>query len=117
MTRRMKTILTAGALATAFVLSPLSEAGFSTPAQASEIRYIVNNLPVTSYDIARRAAFLRLQRRSGNLNSMAADEMVDQALRLFFDCFAPAVRVGEPGDGAASSNCTIGRPFCRFIRA
>lgn len=50
-------------------------------AQASEIKYVVNNQPVTSYDIARRAAFLRLQNRRGNLNQMAADEMVDQALR------------------------------------
>lgn len=81
MTLRMKTILTAGALATAFAFTPIAGAGLSTPAQASEIRYIVNNLPITSYDIARRAAFLRLQRRKGASNSMAADEMVDQALR------------------------------------
>jgi peptidyl-prolyl cis-trans isomerase SurA len=51
------------------------------PAQASEIRYVVNNLPVTSYDIERRAAFLRLQNRRGNLNQMATEEMIDQAVR------------------------------------
>ncbi|WP_127597533.1 MULTISPECIES: peptidylprolyl isomerase [Nitratireductor] len=49
----------------------------TTPAQASEIRYIVNNVPVTSYDIARRKAFLRLQRRSAN----ASDEMIEQTLK------------------------------------
>ena len=53
----------------------------AAPAHASEIKYIVNNQPVTTYDIQRRAAFLRLQNRRGNLNQAAADEMVDQALR------------------------------------
>ncbi|MCB1424259.1 MAG: peptidylprolyl isomerase [Zhengella sp.] len=82
MTLRMKTFLTAGALATAMALSPLAGGGpAANQAQASEIRYVVNNLPVTSYDIARRAAFLRLQRRGGNINSQAADDMVEQALR------------------------------------
>ena len=31
-------------------------------AEASEIKYIVNNMPITSYDIQNRAAFLKLQR-------------------------------------------------------
>jgi peptidyl-prolyl cis-trans isomerase SurA len=48
-----------------------------TVAQASEIKYIVNNVPVTSYDIARRAAFHKLQRR----NASASDAMVEQALQ------------------------------------
>jgi peptidyl-prolyl cis-trans isomerase SurA len=51
-------------------------------ASASEIRYIVNNQPVTSYDIQRRAAFLKLQRRGGNVNEAAAEEMIDQVLRM-----------------------------------
>lgn len=51
------------------------------PAQASEIRYVVNNQAVTSYDIERRAAFLRLQNRRGNVQQAAADDMIDQALR------------------------------------
>lgn len=57
--------------------TPLSEAF----AQASEIRYIVNNVPVTSYDIQRRAAFLRLQNRRGNLQQLAAEDMIDQTVR------------------------------------
>lgn len=63
-------------------------AGFTAPiavtaaqAQSSEVRYVVNNIPVTSYDIQRRAAFLRLQNRGGNLQKIAADEMIDQAIR------------------------------------
>ena len=48
------------------------------PAAASEIKYVVNNIAVTSYDIQRRAAFLKLQRRS---SKEATKEMIDQALR------------------------------------
>ncbi len=52
---------------------------FGVPsAQASEIKYVVNDIPVTNYDIARRAAFLKLQRRSGS----ASDAMVEQALQF-----------------------------------
>jgi peptidyl-prolyl cis-trans isomerase SurA len=55
------------------------------PAQASEIKYIVNSIPVTSGDIKHRAAFLRLQHRKGD----ATQEMIDQALKL-----AEAKRLG-----------------------
>ncbi len=55
---------------------------FPGTANASEIKYIVNGTPVTTYDIDRRAAFLRLQRRSGNLKELATQEMIDQALRM-----------------------------------
>jgi len=48
------------------------------PAFASEIKYVVNDVPITSGDIAHRAAFLRLQRKKGD----AAKEMVDQTLRV-----------------------------------
>ena len=48
------------------------------PAFASEIKYVVNDVPVTSGDIAHRAAFLKLQRKKGD----AAQEMIDQTLRL-----------------------------------
>lgn len=48
--------------------------------QASEIRYIVNGIPVTSYDIARRAAFMKLQGKRGNLTKLANEEMIRQAI-------------------------------------
>lgn len=50
-------------------------------AQTSEVKYVINGTALTSYDIQRRAAFLKLQRKKGNLNKMAADEMIDQTLR------------------------------------
>ncbi|MGN6467209.1 MAG: peptidylprolyl isomerase [Rhizobiaceae bacterium] len=46
-------------------------------AWASQVKVIVNNIPITDYDIARRAAFLRLQHKSGD----AKQEMIDQTLR------------------------------------
>lgn len=48
------------------------------PAFASEIKYVVNNVAITTGDIQHRAAFLRLQKRKGD----ASDEMVEQTLRL-----------------------------------
>lgn len=50
-------------------------------AQASQIKYVVNGIPVTDYDIAKRSAFLRLQRRRGNVRELATQEMIDQAIR------------------------------------
>ena len=68
-------------LALAIAASPASTAFFSTTAAASEIAVIVNRQPITSYDIQRRAAFMKLQRRKGNLNEQAEQELIDQALR------------------------------------
>jgi peptidyl-prolyl cis-trans isomerase SurA len=67
--------------ALALMLAGLSAPLAATASHASEIKYIVNNVPVTSYDIQRRAAFLRIQNRRGNLQQIAADEMVNQAVR------------------------------------
>ncbi|MHA6643201.1 SurA N-terminal domain-containing protein [Mesorhizobium sp. A623] len=51
----------------------------TTPqAFANTIAYVVNDVPITSADIKRRAAFLRLQRRKGD----AANDMIEQTLRL-----------------------------------
>jgi peptidyl-prolyl cis-trans isomerase SurA len=48
------------------------------PAYASTIKYIVNDMPITTGDIKHRAAFLRLQHKKGD----AGNEMVEQALKL-----------------------------------
>jgi peptidyl-prolyl cis-trans isomerase SurA len=74
--RRPFAVVATFALAVAFAaLSPVA------PSAASEIKYVVNGTPVTSYDIQRRAAFLKLQNKKGNLNALAGDEMVEQALK------------------------------------
>ena len=66
------------ALLTVGFAAPVTTMPFATAAHASEIKYVVNNIPVTSYDIARRGAFMKLQRRSGS----ASDAMIEQALQM-----------------------------------
>lgn len=48
------------------------------PAAATEIKYVVNGAPITSYDIQRRAAFIKLQRGKGS----ASEQMIEQTLRM-----------------------------------
>ncbi len=69
-------------IALAMLAGPLPAAIVSTSAAATEIKLIVNRVPITSYDIQRRAAFMRLQNRKGNLNALAEEEMIVQALRM-----------------------------------
>ncbi|MBN9070667.1 MAG: peptidylprolyl isomerase [Rhizobiales bacterium] len=72
-----RTLGFAAALALTAAFSPLP-GGFGTAqAVASEIKYLVNNVPITSYDIQRRAAFIRLQ----HAKASAADQMIEQTLR------------------------------------
>lgn len=71
---------------TSFVAASLVAAGLAgamapVSAFASDIKAIVNGTPVTTYDIQRRAAFLKLQHRPGGTEAAATD-MVDQALRM-----------------------------------
>src|SRR6187399_3324059 len=51
------------------------------PADASEIKYIVNDAAITTYDIQKRMAFLKLQHRPGASQKMAGDDMVEQVLK------------------------------------
>lgn len=69
-------ILAAAAVTTAPVLLPAP-----AYAQASSVRFIVNDVAITSTDIDRRVALLRLMGRSGNLRDIASKEMIDQVLR------------------------------------
>jgi peptidyl-prolyl cis-trans isomerase SurA len=72
--------LIAAGFAASLSIAPLLAAA-TAPAEASEIKYVVNNTAITSYDIQKRAAFLKLQRKPGASTKMAADEMVEQALK------------------------------------
>jgi peptidyl-prolyl cis-trans isomerase SurA len=68
------------AFAALLTLAPLAAFG-SIEAAASEIKFVVNNTAITTYDIQKRAAFLRLQHKGGALEKQAADAMVEQALK------------------------------------
>jgi peptidyl-prolyl cis-trans isomerase SurA len=71
-----KYLVAAGILFVPAVVVPAPYA-MTQAARAMEVKVIVNNIPITDYDIARRAAFLRLQHKSGD----AKQEMIDQTLR------------------------------------
>ncbi|MEN0001755.1 MAG: SurA N-terminal domain-containing protein [Pseudomonadota bacterium] len=76
--KRLRQCMLAGLVA---VSTAFADFAIAPVAHASEVRVIVNNEVVTSYDIARRVAFLRLQRRSGNLNSIAEEQLTEEALK------------------------------------
>lgn len=67
-----------GGAALFLALAPVATPGYVGQASASEIKYVVNDVPITSYDIQRRAAFLKLQNKS---SKGAANEMIEQALK------------------------------------
>ncbi|WP_346906575.1 peptidylprolyl isomerase [uncultured Roseibium sp.] len=86
MTGWIKTLRISRMMATALALSiaaPALPMMMPSAAHASDIKVVVNNIAITSYDIARRKAFLQLQRRKGNLSQMATDEMIEQALKNY----------------------------------
>lgn len=74
----MRKYLLSASLALFVGVTAVAATGVTTPAVASEIKYIVNNMPITTTDIQHRNAFFRLQRRKGD----AANEMIEQTLRL-----------------------------------
>lgn len=94
----------AALFASTVALTALSCAGLSGTAYAAEIKVIVNSNPITNVDIANRAAFLKLQRRSGNLNQMAKDELVEEMLK----------RVEMKSRGISVSNQEIETAYASF---
>ena len=71
-----------GLLLSFAVVLPLLLVPTSAARAASEIKIIVNNQAITSVDIARRVAFLRLQRTGGNLGAKAREQLIEEALKL-----------------------------------
>src|SRR5690606_27419697 len=68
--------LAIAALAASAAIEPAS-----SPAHAaSTIAAVVNRVPITSNDVARRAAFLRLQRQKSDTKT-ARDQLVDEAFK------------------------------------
>ncbi|PWL18181.1 molecular chaperone SurA [Falsochrobactrum shanghaiense] len=64
------------ALGTAVTLDPAFAASGGT-----EVKIIVSGNAITSGDIQRRVAFLKLQRKGGNLNQIARQELTDDMLK------------------------------------
>lgn len=81
MKNRLATLALTGILGFAFLpVGSLVTPVIHQQAAASEIKYIVDGIPITSYDIARRTAFMKLQNKRGNLRNKAVEEMINQAL-------------------------------------
>ncbi len=51
-------------------------------AAASKIAIVVNNTPITTNQIRRRAAFVKLRRQKGNRTQIARKELVEDALKM-----------------------------------
>lgn len=73
-TRRL--LLAVAALAAAVVIEPAHHQALA----ATEVVAVVNGLPITSSDVSRRAAFLRLQRQKSDAKT-ARDQLVEEALK------------------------------------
>lgn len=67
----------AAALVMASFAVPSSDVAFA----ASEVKVLVNSQVITSGDIAKRVAFLKLQRQKGDLNKLAKEQLVDETLK------------------------------------
>ena len=76
--RRVTRCLFAAVVAATLALPAVTPAAHA----ASEIKIVVNKQAITSVDIARRAAFLRLQRQKGNLQQKAREQLTEEALKM-----------------------------------
>lgn len=76
---KAKNLLLATVIALSFSIGPTPSV---VPVQAAtQVVVVVNKTAITNSDVNRRAAFLRLQRRGGNLQKIAKDELIEEALK------------------------------------
>ncbi len=71
---------------------------------ASEIKIVVNQQAITSTDLRRRTALLRLQRQSGKLSSKAREQLIEEAL----------IRQELTNRRALPSQAEVDRAFANF---
>ena len=76
-THHAMTLLAAVALALATILTMGTDA-----ARSNEIAIVVNKTAITSFDINRRVALLRLQGVRGNLREQAQEQLVEEAIKM-----------------------------------
>lgn len=76
MTPAQKRFVAATACVVLTIFGGMASPSFNT-AHASEIKHIVNGNPITSYDIQRRAALIKLFRQKGS----ASEQMIEQTLK------------------------------------
>lgn len=76
---RTKKVLSACAIAVALTMGSGMHQSHTAQA-ASEIKIVVNKQAITSRDLSRRTALLRLQRQSGKLSTKAREQLIEEAL-------------------------------------
>lgn len=77
-----KTAIRAALLgAAAMAFTTIAAPGLSPVMAASSVAAVVNKTAITDGDVQRRANFLKLQRRKGNLRKIAAEQLVDEVLK------------------------------------
>lgn len=102
---------------------------------ASKIKYIINGEAITTYDIARRAAFFRLRRIKGNSTKLATEELIEETIKMqtakrlkmivggkeveaAFSRFAKGNRMSNRAlTNVLNRSGVTGRGFKKFIRA
>ena len=124
----MLALVIAAALASGLMVADNAEA-------ASKIKYIVNGEAITTYDIARRAAFFRLRRIKGNSTKLATEELIEESIKMqtakrlkmivgskevdaAFSRFAKSNRMSNRALTSVLNRAGVtGRGFKKFIRA
>jgi peptidyl-prolyl cis-trans isomerase SurA len=74
----VRALMLGAALTMATIAAPMGNAAL---AAASAVKAVVNGTAITSDDISKRVNFLRLQHQKGDLNKIAKDQLVDEALK------------------------------------
>ncbi len=67
--------------AAAMIISTLAQPMVAPAFASSEVKAVVNRTAITSGDVARRVAFLKLQRAKGDLNKLAREQLIDETLK------------------------------------
>ena len=73
----------------------------------TKIDVLVNKRPITTNQIKRRAAFVRLRRMKGNATTIARNELIDEAVKL-----QEARRLG-----AVASDAEVSRAYAGFAKS
>lgn len=74
-------LLLAGVIALCLSVSPTPIFMPTLAQAATSVVAVVNKTAITTGDVSRRVAFLKLQRRTGNLQKIAKEELVNEALK------------------------------------
>jgi len=82
------------------------EVGRITTKGGTKIAVLVNKQPITTNQIKRRAAFVRLRRMKGNSTSIATKELIDEAVKL-----QEARRIG-----VVASNSEVNLAYANFAK-